>query len=77
MKAFKSGEQVPASGIYRILHAKPHTAERREIFFQGSRFAECRECQGVLYQLESPCVPMTARTIAESAMTGRGRAFAS
>lgn len=65
MKALKSGEKVPASGVYRVLHSMPHATEQRELYFEGSRFPECQICQsGVLYRLDSPCVP-----IAQPAMT--------
>jgi hypothetical protein len=59
MKVLKSGEKVPASGIYRVLHSAPHATEQREMYFEGSRFPECQICAaGVLYRLESPCVPV-------------------
>ena len=59
MKVLKSGEKVPASGIYRVLHSVPHAAEQREMYFEGSRFPECQVCPaGALYRLESPCVPI-------------------
>jgi len=68
MKALKSGEKVPASGIYRVLHSTPHAAEQREMYFEGSRFHECQICQaGVLYRLDSPCVPMAVPVMAELA----------
>jgi hypothetical protein len=68
MKALKSGEKVPASGIYRVLHSMPHAAEQREMYFEGSRFAECVICPGgVLYRLESPCVPIAIPAITELA----------
>jgi hypothetical protein len=58
MKALKSGEKVPASGIYRVLHSTPHTVQQREMYFEGSRFPECNICSaGARYRLESPCVP--------------------
>ena len=68
MKALRSGEKVPASGIYRLLHSTPHAAEQREMYFEGSRFSECQICPaGVLYRLESPCVPMAVPVMAELA----------
>jgi hypothetical protein len=68
MKALKSGEKVPASGIYRVLHSTPHAAEQREMYFEGSRFPECQICgAGALYRLESPCVPMAVPVVAELA----------
>lgn len=58
MKALKSGEKVPSSGIYRILHSTPHIPVQRELYFEGSRFRGCDDCPGgVFFQLESPCVP--------------------
>jgi hypothetical protein len=58
MKAFKSGEQVPTSGIYMSLHSIPHRLPEREMYSEGSRFPECRICPGgASYRLESPCVP--------------------
>ena len=61
MKALKCGDKVPASGVYRVSHLLPHTAEQREMYFEGSRFPACRVCAlDVSYRLESPCVPMAA-----------------
>ena len=68
MKVLRSGEKVPASGIYRVLHSMPHTSEQREMYFEGSRFSECEVCRGgVLYRLESPCVPLAMPMVADSA----------
>jgi len=68
MKALKSGEKVPASGTYRVLHSVPHVTEQRELYFEGSRFPECQICPaGVLYRLESPCVPMGVPAMPELA----------
>jgi hypothetical protein len=59
MKALKCGDKVPASGVYRVSHLLPHTAEQREMYFEGSCFPACKVCaSGVFYRLESPCVPM-------------------
>jgi len=58
MKVLKSGEKVPASGIYRVMHSTPHILEQREMYVEGSRLPNCEVCPGgVLYRLESPCVP--------------------
>src|ERR1700744_4890602 len=57
MKSLSSGEKVPASGIYRVLHSTPHTTAQREMYFEGSRFPECPTCAaGLLFRLESPCI---------------------
>lgn len=67
-KILKSGEKVPTSGIYRILHSVPHSAEQREMYFEGSRFPDCNVCSAaVLYRLESPYVPIARPMLAELA----------
>ena len=59
MKVLKSGEKVPASGIYRVVHSTPHLADQRDMYFEGSRLPDCELCPGgVLFRLESPCVPL-------------------
>lgn len=63
MKVLKPGDKVPASGIYRASHLLPHTAEERDMYFEGSHFPPCRVCAaGVHYRLESPCVPFAVPT---------------
>ena len=65
MKAFKAGEKVPASGIYLTLHATPHAAPERDLFFEGGRFPECGICHAdVVYRLEAPCVTVTSPAMA-------------
>ncbi|MGA3197422.1 MAG: hypothetical protein ABSD39_20695 [Terriglobales bacterium] len=55
---FKSGDRVPDSGVYTVLHSTPHKLLDRQIFVEGARFRGCRICPlGVLYRLEEPCVP--------------------
>lgn len=68
MKVLKSGEKVPASGIYRVLHSTPHLADQRDMYFEGSRLPDCELCPGgVLYRLESPCVPLAVPAVVELA----------
>jgi hypothetical protein len=68
MKAFKCGEKVPISGIYRVLHLLSHNADQRELYFEGSRFPICTVCAArVHYRLESPYVPMAAPAVVELA----------
>jgi hypothetical protein len=68
MKVLKSGEKVPASGIYRVLHSTPHLADQREMYFEGSRLPVCDLCPGgVLFRLESPCVPLAVPAVVELA----------
>ena len=69
MRVLEPGQKVPSSGIYRVLHSAPHASEQRELYFEGSRFPECQVCPtGVLYRLESPCVPGAVPAMAELAM---------
>lgn len=68
MKVLKSGEKVPASGIYRVLHSTQHLADQREMYFEGSRLPDCELCPGgVIYRLESPCVPLAVPAVVELA----------
>ena len=68
-KVFQSGELVPASGIYLTLHSTPHVLEQRELYFEGSRFPECKACPGgVHYRICSPCTPVQAYSTAAIAM---------
>ena len=71
-EVFKSGDRVPASGAYLILHSIPHSPDtQRELYFEGSRFRECRSCPGgVLYRLESPCVATPAPSFDKLAVAG-------
>ena len=68
MSTLKSGEKVPASGIYQAIHSMPHIKEQREMYFEGSCFPPCPVCpQGVLYRLESPWVSVGMRSLTELA----------
>lgn len=58
LNTFKTGDEVPQSGVYAILHSTPHMLIGRQMCVAGSRFRGCRMCPfGVLYRLEEPCVP--------------------
>lgn len=58
LKMHKSGDRVPESGVYAVLHSTPHMLIEHQVNFEGGRFGECRMCPlGVLYRLEKPCVP--------------------
>jgi hypothetical protein len=58
-KIFKSGDIVPASGMYEAFHPTPHAISEREIYFEGSRFPHCSLCAaGTHYRLASPCIPV-------------------
>jgi hypothetical protein len=58
LKVHKSGDVVPQSGIYVVLHSTPHMLIDHQIYIEGSRFRGCRTCPlGVLYRLEEQCIP--------------------
>lgn len=55
---FKSGDLVPESGIYAVLHSTSHVLIERQMCFEGTHFQPCKICPpGVLYRLKEPCVP--------------------
>jgi hypothetical protein len=41
---FKPGEEVPHSGIYRVVHDPNHDAEHEVTCVYGKRFPPCRYC---------------------------------
>jgi hypothetical protein len=58
LNTFKSGDVVPDSGVYTVLHSTPHKLIDRQMFVEGARFRSCSICPlGVLYRLEAQCVP--------------------
>ena len=57
LRLFRSGELVPESGLYAVLHSTPHTLIQHATHLEGTRFHECRMCPlGVWYRLEARCV---------------------
>jgi len=42
---FKPGDEVPNSGIYRVIHDPKHTQEHEVTCVYGKRFPPCRGCQ--------------------------------
>ncbi len=48
---FTAGELVPYSGLYRITHTPPHTAEEAVTLAKGSRFPQCVHCARVSFML--------------------------
>lgn len=58
-KTFRPGDRVRTSGVYELLHSRPHAVGERIVYFEGGRFPHCRTCRdGVFYRLESPYVPV-------------------
>jgi len=56
LRVHKSGDYVPESGIYSVLHSTPHMLIEHQINFEGGRFRPCPTCPfGVLYRLENQC----------------------
>ncbi len=43
-KTYKSGDTVPASGIYAVLHSTPHMMIERQMCVEGSQFGRCTVC---------------------------------
>jgi hypothetical protein len=42
---YKPGQEVPASGIYRVVHDPEHTREEHEVTaVKGDRFPPCNHC---------------------------------
>ena len=44
LKMYKSGDVVPKSGIYVVLHSTPHMLIDHQIYIEGARFKGCRMC---------------------------------
>jgi hypothetical protein len=64
---FKSGDLVPNSGVYTVLHSTPHKLIDRRMCVEGAHFRGCKVCPlGVLYRLEVPCVPTAFPVLATS-----------
>lgn len=41
---YKPGTQVPASGIYKVVHDKNHSAEHEVTCVMGEPFPPCKGC---------------------------------
>ncbi len=41
---FSSGEVIPSSGVYRVVHA-PHTLPEQVALVKGQKFPPCSECK--------------------------------
>jgi hypothetical protein len=55
---YSSGDVVPASGSYVVLHSTPHRLVQREVCLEGEKFEPCRLCPlGVLYRLDQSALP--------------------
>jgi hypothetical protein len=58
---FKSGDLVPASGAYAVLHSTPHTLILQQDYVEGRRFPRCRLCPlGVWYRLQHQSLPASS-----------------
>lgn len=42
--AFKPGDEVPHSGIYRVIHDPQHTEEHEVTCVYGKKFPPCGKC---------------------------------
>ena len=55
---YRSGEMVPESGVYAVLHSTPHALIQHVTHIAGTRFHECKLCPlGVWFRLELTYVP--------------------
>jgi hypothetical protein len=60
LKMYKSGDVVPQSGVYVVLHSTPHMLIDHQIYIEGARFRGCRMCPlGILYRLEEQGIPVS------------------
>ncbi len=41
---YKPGNEVPASGIYEVIHDKNHTARHEVTAVKGEHFPPCKNC---------------------------------
>jgi len=48
---FKSGDRVPHSGIYRVLHSSEHQDPHEVTCVYGRRFPSCRSCEHTRFML--------------------------
>lgn len=48
---YKSGQDVPGSGIYAVSHAHPQHANHEVTLLYGSRFPACKECGTLSFRL--------------------------
>ncbi len=61
---FRSGDVVPTSGVYKVLHSTPHMLIERELYVEGSKFRSCKACPlGLIYRLHEPGVPNAFRLL--------------
>jgi hypothetical protein len=67
-QTYTSGDSVPTSGSYVVLHSTPHRMVQRAIYVEGEKFEPCKLCPlGVLYRLDQSVVqrPLFASISAE------------
>lgn len=46
MKEYKPGDEVEASGIYKVVHDKTHSQEHEVTCVYGKKFPPCSGCKG-------------------------------
>ncbi len=44
MAQYKPGDEVPRSGIYKVIHDRRHTQEHEVTVIKGKRFPPCNHC---------------------------------
>jgi hypothetical protein len=50
-EVFKPGEDVPNSGIYKVVHDPAHTQSHEVTCVYGKRFPPCRGCKSPRFTL--------------------------
>lgn len=47
---FRSGDEIPGSGVYAVSHATGHTPDHEVTLLYGTRFPRCRECGNLAFR---------------------------
>ncbi len=50
-QAFRPGDPVPQTGIYRVKHEPSHTPEHEVTCIYGTKFPRCRDCNHPYFTL--------------------------
>jgi hypothetical protein len=53
-KVFRSGDNIPTSGIYGAVHIDYHTKAHKVFCIADQKFPECRGCGKMEFQFEQP-----------------------
>ncbi len=68
---FQTGQEVPASGIYRVEH-REHRLAHEVVLVAGQRFPRCGRCAAaVVFELIKAAPLMSARNVIVERMSAR------